>query len=80
MVWINTDNLLAKVLQKQLSQMKSRNWIEIAIIRAIISSHPLFNSQQTILSDVAIVAATSEQQIQFEKLIPQIQCYTLDQI
>ena len=58
-VFINTDNLLNKALQKQLNQMKNRNFYESAIVHAIVEN---FIGSGISRKDMAIVTPFIDQQ------------------
>ncbi|TNV85700.1 hypothetical protein FGO68_gene3132 [Halteria grandinella] len=78
-VFINTDNLLNKALQKQLNAMKSRNFYESAIIFAIVENflHSGLSRKQ-----MAIVTPFVDQQALIQRQLTQfkMKAHLLDKI
>jgi len=78
-VFINTDNLLNKALQKQLNAMKSRNFYEAAIIAAIVDN---FLQTGLTMKQIAIVTPFIDQQALIQRQLShhKVKVHLLDKI
>eukprot|EP00347_Sterkiella_histriomuscorum_P013745 403363527 len=78
-VFINTDNLLNKALQKQLNQMKNRNFYESAIIHAIVEN---FIGSGISRKNMAIITPFLDQQVLIQKQLQnfKVKVFNLDKI